>query len=232
MGARRPERDERWGESTPPTPRARRRRRPLTARPPPQPPKPNPTTATRTISSGAFSFFAGSGDTAVPVPPAGSSTIRVTTKPSATGLEVSAAAGSATVRASFPSSSLRRQADSSLELSETPRVSVLHSALLDALMRQAHARYAQLAQWPDFARYLGKEDFYYRAHPQDVAKLHALADSFHNAYEAVADAEGLAHLATGLVPEARRRKMGSLGPAVGPTVGNAAVARWFLAKAA
>lgn len=187
----------------------------------------------RSISSGAFSFFAGSGDGAVPVPPAGSAAVRVTAKPSASGgLEVSAAAGSATVRASFPSSALRRQADSTLELSETPRVSVLHSALLDALMRQAHARYAQLAQWPDFSRYLGRDDYYYRAHPQDVAKLHALADSFHNAYEAVADAEGLAHLATGLVPEARRRKMGSLGPAVGPTVGNAAVARWLLAKAA
>jgi hypothetical protein len=203
---------------------------PSNAKPQPLPPPKN--TATRPLSSGAFAFFAGSGDGAVPVPPAGSSSIRVSAKPNGSALEVAAAAGAASVRASFPASALRRQADAPLELAETPRVSVLHSALLDALMRQAHARYAQLSAWPDFSRYLGRDDYYYRAHPEDVKKLHALADGFHAAYEAVADSEGLAHLATGLIPEARRRKMGSLGPAVGPTVGNAAVTRWFLSKAA
>jgi hypothetical protein len=184
------------------------------------------------MSSGAFAFFTGAGDAAVPVQAAGSSSVRVSAKPGGAGgaVAVEVSAGGATCRASYPSSSLRRLADNPMELAETPRVSVLHSALLDALMRQAHARYASLSSWPDFSKFLGRDDFYYRAHPQDVAKLHALADSFHSAYEAVADSEGLGHLATALVPEAKRRKMGSLGPAVGPTAGNAAVARWFLGR--
>lgn len=187
--------------------------------------------ATRALSSGSFAFFAGAGDAAVPVPAAGSSSVRVSTKPSGANLEVSVSAGGSSVKATYNPAALRRAADAPMELAETPRVSVLHSALLDALMRQAHARYQQLSSWPDFSKFLGRDDYYYRAHPQDVKKLHALADEFHKAYESVADAEGLAHLATGLVPEARRRRMSTLGPAVGPTVGNAAVARWFLSRA-
>lgn len=166
------------------------------------------------------------------MPPAGSSSVRVAAKPTASGsLEVAVSAGGASAKATYSPAALRRAADSPVELAETPRVSVLHSALLDALLRQSHARYQQLSAWPDFGKFLGRDDYYYRAHPEDVKKLHALADDFHRAYESVADAEGLAHLATGLVPEARRRRMSTLGPAVGPTVGSAAVARWFLSRA-
>jgi hypothetical protein len=196
-----------------------------------------PTTAAAaaraSLSTGAFSFFAGAGDAAVPVAPAGSSSVRVAAKAGGGGaLEVTVSCASGpSARASYPPSALRRLADAPLELAETPRVSVLHAALLDALMRQAHARYAQLAAWPDFAAFLGRDDYYYRAHPADVRRLHELADGFHEAHEAVADAEGLAALATQLVPEARRRRASTLGPAVGPTVGNAAVARWLLSRA-
>lgn len=198
----------------------------------PEPPPPQKTTAPRALSGGSFAFFAGSGDAAVPVSPAGSSSVRVSAKGSGANIEASVSAGGAAAKAAYPSAALRRLADAPLELAETPRVSVLHSALLDALMRQAHARYQALSSWPDFSKMLGRDDYYYRAHPQDVKKLHALADDFHAAFSAVADAEGLSHLATGLVPEARRRRMSALGPAVGPTVGNAAVARWFLSRLA
>jgi len=188
------------------------------------------------MHSGAFAFFTGAGDAAVPVAPAGSSAVRVSAKASADGKSLSvevktAGAAGASCRASYPPASLRRLADAPLELAETPRASVLHAGLLDALMRQAHARFAVLSQWPDFSKMLGRDDYYYRGHPRDVARLHELADGYHASYEAVADSAGLSDVAAALVPEVRRRRMGSLGPAVGPTAGNAAVARWFSGRA-
>lgn len=163
-------------------------------------------------------------------PPAGSSAISVSAKADGAAVNVEVRAGRASARASYSPAAGRKAAAAPLALHDTPRVSVLHASLMEHLLRLAHERYSLLAQWPDFASAFSK-DAYYRAHPDDLRKLYALADEWHAMFDSVTEFESLSHLATQMVPGYRRRRMNVLGPAVGPTTANGVVAAFLLAQA-
>ena len=58
--------------------------------------------------------------------------------------------GSASAKAKYDVAALRKLAASPITLHEVPRVSVLHSSVLDYLVKLANERYNILASWPDF----------------------------------------------------------------------------------
>ena len=58
--------------------------------------------------------------------------------------------GSASAKAKYDIASLRKLAAKELTLHEVARVSVLHSSILDYLVKLANERYNILASWPDF----------------------------------------------------------------------------------
>lgn len=163
-----------------------------------------------------------------------SKAISVTAKPADVkgkkGVEVSCTAGSATVRAKYAAADMSKLAASPTQLHDVARISVLHSSLMEYLLRLAHERYSILAQFPDFSTMFGK-DYYYRAHPDDLKKFYAAADEFHRMWEVVTEFDSLSNLATELVPSYRSRRMNVVHPAIGPNVANAAVTQFLLAQA-
>ena len=58
--------------------------------------------------------------------------------------------GSASAKAKYDVATLRKLAANPLTLHEVARVSVLHSSILDYLVKLANERYNILASWPDF----------------------------------------------------------------------------------
>lgn len=60
------------------------------------------------------------------------------------------AAGGASARANYSLSELRKQASTPLALKEVARISVLHSSVLDYLVKLVNERYQVLASFPDF----------------------------------------------------------------------------------
>jgi hypothetical protein len=58
--------------------------------------------------------------------------------------------GSSSAKAKYDVSSLRKLAAKELTLHEVARVSVLHSSILDYMVKLANERYDILASWPDF----------------------------------------------------------------------------------
>ncbi|KAJ9517551.1 hypothetical protein QJQ45_024963, partial [Haematococcus lacustris] len=84
-----------------------------------------------------------------------SGAIKVAVNAKAKGVDVSVAAGSTSVRASYDAGSLRSLAAKSITLKDVARVSVLHSSIVDYLLQLTAERYAVLAQWPDFTTAVG-----------------------------------------------------------------------------
>lgn len=184
-------------------------------------------TAARTYSSLGNFTFSGAQD----APSASlSNNIKVSASNKGKNVEVSVSAGSASARAQYSAADLRKQSAKAIQLAEAARVSVAHSSFVDYLLRLSAERYAVLAQWPDFTSAYGK-DFYYRAHPEDLKAFYAAVDSFHNAYDTLTEFESLSQLAAELQPSYAKRRQNILGPAVGPTTANAAVAQFLLAHA-
>ena len=135
--------------------------------------------------------------------------------------------GSASAKAKYSVGDLRKQASEQLALKDVARISVLHSSMLDYLVKLANERYQVLASWPDFTAAYGK-DFFYRAHPEDLKKFYAASDEFHRMYDVLTEFESLNGLATELMPAYKTRRMNTIHPAVGPTTANSVVTQHLL----
>lgn len=184
--------------------------------------------STRAFSAGAFSF-----SSTLDAPTSalsGSVSLNVKQGKGPKGVEVSVKVGSASASAKYSPADLRKLAAKKLTLAEVARVSVLHSSLMDYLLRLSHERYSVLANWPDFTKVYGK-DYYYRAHPEDLKKFYELVDEFHRMYDVVTEFDSLSGLASQLVPGYRKRRQNVVHPALGPTVADAAVTQFLLAHA-
>jgi hypothetical protein len=158
-----------------------------------------------------------------------SSSISVSVKPSGKAVDVSVTAGSKSAKAKYDVATLRKLASSPLTLHEVARVNVLHSSILDYLVKLANERYNILASWPDFTTVYGK-DFYYRAHPEDLKKFYEAVDEFHRIYDVVTEFESLNGLASELIPGYLHKRMSTIHPAVGPRTADGVVAQFLLSK--
>lgn len=159
-----------------------------------------------------------------------SSSISVKAAAKGKGVEVAVSAGGASAKAKYTAAELRKLAAKPLALQDAARISVLHSSVLDYLVKLANERYNVLASWPDFTTAYGK-DFYYRAHPEDLAKFYAAVDEFHRVYDVVTEFDSLSALASELLPTYQKRRLNTMGPTIGPNIANAAVTQFLLARA-
>lgn len=158
-----------------------------------------------------------------------SSSIKVDVKGSGKAVNVSVSAGSASAKAKYDVAALRKLASDPLTLHEVARVSVLHSSILDYLVKLSNDRYNVLASWPDFTTAYGK-DFYYRAHPDDLKKFYAAVDEFHRIYDVITEFDSLNGLASEVMPTYLNKRMNTIHPAVGPNTANGVVAQFLLSK--
>lgn len=138
-------------------------------------------------------------------------------------------AGNASAKTKYDVATLRRLAASPLTLHEVARVSVLHSSVLDYLVKLANERYNVLASWPDFTTAFGK-DYYYRAHPDDLKKFYAAVDEFHRIYDVVTEFDSLNGLASEALPAYLTKRMNTIHPAVGPSTANGVLTQFLLSK--
>mmetsp|Transcript_22918 Transcript_22918/g.68126 ORF Transcript_22918/g.68126 Transcript_22918/m.68126 type:complete len:206 (-) Transcript_22918:373-990(-) len=158
-----------------------------------------------------------------------SSSIKVSAKASGKNIDVAVTAGSASAKAKYDVASLRQLAAKPMVLHEVARISVLHSSILDYLVKLANERYNVLASWPDFTTAYGK-DIYYRAHPEDLKRFYAAVDEFHRIYDVVTEFESLNTLASDLMPAYLNKRMNTVHPAVGPKTADSAVAAFLLSR--
>eukprot|EP00798_Chlamydomonas_sp_ICE-L_P021167 gene21167-28063_t len=155
-----------------------------------------------------------------------SSAIKVVAK-GGKNVEASVSAGGASASAKYPVSAMRKLAATPTELVDAARISVLHSSVMDYLVKLSNDRYNVLASWPDFTAAYGK-DFFYRSHPEDVKKFYAAADDFHRMYDVVTEFESLGPLASELLPAYHRKRMNTIHPAAGPATGNTVATQMLL----
>lgn len=158
-----------------------------------------------------------------------SSSIKVSAKASGSTVDVAVSAGSASAKAKYDVAALRKLATKPMTLHEVARVSVLHSSILDYLVKLSNERYNVLASWPDFTTAYGK-DVYYRAHPEDLKKFYAAVDEFHRIYDVVTEFESLNSLASDVMPGYLNKRMSTIHPAVGPATADGMVTSFLLSK--
>ncbi|KAG2493557.1 hypothetical protein HYH03_008371 [Edaphochlamys debaryana] len=156
--------------------------------------------------------------------------IKLSAKPSAKGVDVSVSAGAASAKATYAPADLRQAAASPLVLQDVNRISTAHSSFMNYLLTLTHERYSVLASWPDFTKAYGK-DYYYRAHPDDLRKFYSMVDEFHRMWDVVTEFGSLSGLAAQLVPGYRVRRHNTVHPALGPATADGAVVGFLLNRA-